>query len=72
MMKLGIADMVNTGGRPGGSITASLFLKQFVDEKIPWAHLDIAGPVWNEKKKMATGFAVGTLVEWVSKHASSS
>ncbi|XP_002965045.2 leucine aminopeptidase 1 [Selaginella moellendorffii] len=72
MMKSGIADMVNTGGRPGGSITASLFLKQFVDEKIPWAHLDIAGPVWNEKKKMATGFAVGTLVEWVSKHASSS
>lgn len=71
MMKSGIADMVNTGGRPGGSITASLFLKQFVDENIQWAHLDIAGPVWSEKKKGATGFAVGTLVEWVLKHARS-
>lgn len=67
-MKSSIADMVNTGGRPGGSITASLFLKQFVDESIPWAHLDVAGPVWNEKKKVATGFAVGTLVEWILSH----
>lgn len=27
-MKSGVADMVNTGGRPGGAITAALFLKQ--------------------------------------------
>ncbi|MCO5594957.1 hypothetical protein L7F22_048994 [Adiantum nelumboides] len=71
MMKSGVADMVNTGGRAGGSITAALFLKQFVDENVQWAHLDIAGPVWNEKKKGATGFAVGTLVEWVLSHSSS-
>ncbi|KAI5066015.1 hypothetical protein GOP47_0018639 [Adiantum capillus-veneris] len=70
MMKSGIADMVNTGGRAGGSITAALFLKQYVDENVQWAHLDIAGPVWNEKKKGATGFAVGTLVEWVLSHSS--
>ncbi|KAL2629687.1 hypothetical protein R1flu_014373 [Riccia fluitans] len=70
MMKSGIADMVNTGGRPGGSITASLFLKQFVDENIPWAHLDIAGPVWSNEKKSATGFAVATLLNWVVKHSS--
>ncbi|KAJ7553818.1 hypothetical protein O6H91_06G114200 [Diphasiastrum complanatum] len=69
-MKSGIADMVNTGGRAGGSILAALFLKQFVDEKIPWAHLDVAGPVWNEKKSCATGFAVPTLVEWILKHSS--
>ena len=36
------ADMKNTGGRYGGSITAAQFLQRFVD-KTPWAHLDIAG-----------------------------
>lgn len=63
------ADMKNTGPRAGGSITAALFLKQFV-EKTSWAHLDIAGPVWTDKEKGynpagGTGFAVRTLVNWV-------
>ncbi|KAM7267122.1 hypothetical protein ACFE04_009288 [Oxalis oulophora] len=70
-MKSGVADMVNTGGRQGGAITAALFLKQFVDEKVEWMHIDLAGPVWNEKKKAATGFGISTLVEWVLKHSSS-
>ncbi|CAI5466795.1 unnamed protein product [Closterium sp. Yama58-4] len=35
------ADMLNTSGREGGSITAALFLKQFVAEGLPWAHVDI-------------------------------
>ncbi|KAJ6807694.1 leucine aminopeptidase 2, chloroplastic-like [Iris pallida] len=69
-MKSGIADMVNTGGRQGGSITAALFLKQFVDEKVQWMHIDMAGPVWNDKKRSATGFGVSTLVEWVMKNSS--
>ncbi|KAA3477614.1 leucine aminopeptidase 1-like [Gossypium australe] len=69
-MKSGVADMVNTGGRPGGAITAALFLKQFVDEKVQWMHIDLAGPVWNEKKRIATGFGVSTLVEWVLKNSS--
>ncbi|CAH9144537.1 unnamed protein product [Cuscuta epithymum] len=69
-MKSGVADMVNTGGRQGGAITAALFLKQFVDEKVEWMHIDIAGPVWNDKKKCATGFAIPTLVEWVQKNSS--
>ncbi|GJP44148.1 hypothetical protein CLOM_g3543 [Closterium sp. NIES-68] len=64
------ADMVNTGGREGGSITAALFLKQFMDEKIPWAHLDIAGPVWSEKKGGGTGFAASLLYYWVDSHSS--
>eukprot|EP00245_Coleochaete_scutata_P001754 TRINITY_DN1220_c0_g1_i1.p1 TRINITY_DN1220_c0_g1~~TRINITY_DN1220_c0_g1_i1.p1 ORF type:complete len:613 (+),score=143.32 TRINITY_DN1220_c0_g1_i1:155-1993(+) len=68
MLKSNVADMVNTGGRAGGSITAALFLKEFVDENIPWAHLDIAGPVWADKKG-ATGFAVSTLVNWVKSHS---
>ncbi|HEY9736407.1 MAG TPA: leucyl aminopeptidase [Trichocoleus sp.] len=63
------ADMKNTGPRPGGSITASLFLKQFVNGT-PWAHLDVAGPVWIEKEGAyhspgATGYGVRTLVQWV-------
>lgn len=68
-LKSGIADMKNTGPRAGGSITAALFLKQFVKDT-PWAHLDIAGPVWADKDHSyinagATGFGVRTLVNWV-------
>ncbi len=64
-----VADMKNTGPRWGGAITAALFLKQFV-EKTPWAHLDVAGPVWSDKdfgytNKGGTGYGVRTLVEWV-------
>ncbi|NJM68028.1 MAG: leucyl aminopeptidase [Acaryochloris sp. RU_4_1] len=68
-LKSTIADMKNTGPRSGGSITAALFLQQYID-KTPWAHLDVAGPVWTEKEKGylnvgATGFAVRTLINWV-------
>ncbi|QCD80505.1 leucine aminopeptidase 1-like [Vigna unguiculata] len=69
-MKSGVADMVNTGGRQGGAIIAALFLKQFVDEKVQWMHIDMAGPVWNDKKRSATGFGIATLVEWVLKNGS--
>jgi leucyl aminopeptidase len=68
-LKSMIADMKNTGPRAGGSITAALFLKQFV-KNTAWAHLDVAGPVWTDKESGyhnagATGFAVRTLVNWV-------
>jgi len=71
-MKSPIADMKNTGTRAGGSITAALFLQQFVKDT-PWAHLDVAGPVWAEKPSAinnegGTGFAVRTLVNWVINH----
>ncbi|MGP0128487.1 MAG: leucyl aminopeptidase [cyanobacterium endosymbiont of Rhopalodia musculus] len=64
-----IADIKNTGPRAGGAITAALFLKEFIKET-PWAHLDIAGPVWLDKENGvnnsgATGFPVQTLVNWV-------
>ena len=67
-LKSPIADMKNTGPRPGGSITAALFLKQFIKET-PWAHLDVAGPVWTDKENGynspgATGYGVRTLVNW--------
>jgi leucyl aminopeptidase len=43
---------------------------QFVDEKVQWMHIDMAGPVWSDKKKTGTGFGVSTLVEWVVKNSS--
>ncbi|MFM7455898.1 MAG: leucyl aminopeptidase [Vulcanococcus sp.] len=69
-LKSGLADMKNTGPRPGGSITAALFLQDFVEPSVPWAHLDIAGTVWSDKGRGldpagATGFGVRTLVNWV-------
>ena len=64
------ADMKNTGPRGGGAITAALFLKEFIGDSIPWAHIDIAGTVWSDKDKNstpsgATGYGVKTLVKWV-------
>ena len=47
-LKSEIADFTNTGGRPAGSITAALFLKEFTGG-LPWAHLDIAGTAWAEE-----------------------
>ncbi|MCP9838110.1 leucyl aminopeptidase [Cyanobium sp. N.Huapi 1H5] len=69
-LKSHVADMKNTGPRPGGSITAALFLQDFVTRGLPWAHLDIAGTVWSDKVRGldpagATGFGVRTLVAWL-------
>ena len=47
--KSDVADMKNIGGDYGGAINAALFLQQFVDEEIPWLHIDIAGPAFGEK-----------------------
>jgi leucyl aminopeptidase len=69
-LKSPIADLKNTGPRAGGSITAALFLQDFVTPGRSWAHLDIAGTVWSEKGRGedppgATGYGVRTLVRWV-------
>jgi leucyl aminopeptidase len=66
-LKSEIADFTNTGGRPAGSITAALFLKEFTGG-LPWVHMDIAGTAWAEDArpfmpKGATGVAVRTLAE---------
>ena len=63
----GIADMTNLGGPNAGSITAALFLDEFVD-KTPWAHIDIAGTAQAESAtrwipKGPTGFGARLLVE---------
>ena len=48
-LKSNFADMGNVGGRPGGAITAAVFLSRFA-AKYPWAHLDIAGTAWKSGK----------------------
>lgn len=61
-----IADLTNCGTSYGGAITAALFLENFVDKKKPFAHIDIAGPVWSDKT-CATGFGARMVTEWVSR-----
>ena len=66
------ADMKNTGGRNGGSITAAQFLQRFV-EKTPWAHLDIAGtgmgaPSSDINTSFGTGYGVRLLDRLVADH----
>jgi len=62
------ADIANMGERMGGGLVAGLFLREFVGEGITWAHIDIAGPAFNEggpfgyTPKGGTGSAVRTLV----------
>ncbi|MEU5423720.1 leucyl aminopeptidase [Streptomyces sp. NPDC001407] len=63
-----VADFANMGERMGGGLLAGIFLKEFVGEGIPWAHLDIAGPAYHESApfgytpKGGTGSAIRTLV----------
>jgi len=70
-IKSDVADLKNTGGRPAGSITAALFLKQFSDN-VPWVHLDIAGAAWNGDQprpytpKGSTGAGVRLLVKYLT------
>lgn len=69
-IKSPIADLKNTGPRAGGSITAALFLKEFVKDTSAWAHIDLAGPAWLDKEEGynpagATGYGVRMLVNWV-------
>jgi leucyl aminopeptidase len=66
-LKSEIADFTNTGGRPAGSITAALFLKEF-SGGLPWVHMDIAGTAWADDArpylpKGPSGVAVRTLAE---------
>jgi leucyl aminopeptidase len=66
------ADVKNTGGRNGGSITAAQFLQRFVDST-PWAHLDIAGTAMGAPKteinqSWGSGFGVRLLDRLVAEH----
>ncbi len=69
-MESTVADIANMGDKYGGMLVAGLFLKEFVGEGIPWVHLDIAGPAYNDGAphgytvKGGTGHAVRTLVRF--------
>jgi len=68
-----IADIVNSGGRWGGAVTAAMFLKEFAEDT-PWIHLDIAGTAWTEDQKPwiakgPSGIALRSLVEFVKSFA---
>jgi len=60
-----IADLKNIGTRWGGSITAALFLQNFVREGKPFAHIDIAGPVWDDGSG-ATGYGAKLVTAWAT------
>jgi leucyl aminopeptidase len=73
LIKSDIADVKNSGGRPAGTITAALFLKEFA-EGYPWVHLDIAGTAYTESDlgtvpRGPTGVPVGTFVEFARGRA---
>jgi leucyl aminopeptidase len=67
-----VADLKNIGNdRYGGALLAGVFLREFVGDGIPWAHLDIAGPAEAtedepETRKGGTGFGVRTLLRLLS------
>ena len=69
-LKSPIADLKNIGGRWGGTINGALFIQEFIDSKLPWAHIDIAGPSWTEKEldyctRGGTGHIVRTLLHFL-------
>jgi leucyl aminopeptidase len=75
IIRSNIADIVNSGGRWGGAITAAMFLKEFAEDT-PWLHLDIAGTAWTEEQKPwiakgPSGIALRSLVEFARDLADS-
>jgi leucyl aminopeptidase len=73
-IKSEIADIKNVGsGRGAGSITAAMFLKEFIPDGSDWAHIDIAATEWDSKnralsKKGATGFGVRLLIDFITRY----
>ena len=72
-LKSDVADLRNIGSRGAGTITAALFLQEFVGE-VPWVHLDVAGTAYSETDlvvmpKGPTGTPVRTFVEFVRGRA---
>jgi leucyl aminopeptidase len=74
MIKSKIADVKNIGGANSGSITAAQFLKRFIENDTPWAHLDIAGVAWQDGERAVmipswgTGWGVRLLNRMVKEH----
>lgn len=62
------SDIKNAGSkRSAHPIIGGMFLKEFVDDGVPWAHLDIAGPATDENEKEATGFGVRLIIDYLQR-----
>lgn len=62
------SDIRNAGKkRFAHPIVGGMFLKEFVDDKVPWAHLDIAGPATDDHEKEATGFGVRLIIDYLTR-----
>lgn len=74
-MQSDFADLSNLSKAAGaGTATAAAFLKEFIPDNIPWAHLDIAGTAWLESSKPhqaagATLFGARLLTDWICAQA---
>ena len=73
LIKSDVADIKNTGGRAGGTITAAMFLKEFAEE-YPWVHLDIAGTAYTDGEaayqvKGPTAIGVRLFTEFLLRRA---
>ena len=64
-----VADLKNLGSRYGGAIHAALFLSEFVNKNVPYAHVDMAGTVWNMAQNTPTGWGALLVTEWVRRQA---
>ncbi len=72
MVRSDAATVKNSAGRYGGTLTGAAFLQAFVEEGVPWAHLDIAGPAWASdakpyQEKGATAFGVRLMIELLGR-----
>jgi leucyl aminopeptidase len=68
LIKSGDADLRNAAGSRGAHpIVGGMFLKEFVPDDLPWAHLDIAGTATTEDEKTATGFGVALIVDYLQR-----
>lgn len=71
LLRSDVADLKNIGGREAGASTAAIFLRHFVKEGTPWAHLDIAGCGWYDSPRDfigmrgPSGIPIRTLVQFV-------
>lgn len=71
-IKSKVADLKNSGGRPGGACTAAEFLHNFAGDDVPWLHIDVAGVAYHAGSPYAptgaTGWGVLSLDRLVRDH----
>ena len=68
------ADLKNAGGKEGHLLMGAIFLKQFIENDIPWAHIDIAGAAISTKAenyfpKGANGFGIRLMIDFLKNYS---